>query len=52
MEMYNSKIRDSESFIFKGRITRRPSAAGNTKYAEIAVPLKYLSNFWNTLGGL
>ena len=22
---------------------------GNTEYIEIAVPLKYLSNFWGTL---
>ena len=25
-------------------------AAGNTKDVEITVPLKYLSNFWRTLG--
>ena len=40
------KIADSESFIFKARIAERTPAAGNTADVEIAVPLKYLSNFW------
>ena len=30
------------------KITGNTSAAGNTKDVEIAVPLKYLSNFWRT----
>ena len=45
----NDNITDSESFKFKERITGRTPAAGNTKDAEIAVPLKYSSNFWMTL---
>ena len=30
-------------------MTGKNTAAGNTKDVEIAVPLKYLSNFWRTL---
>ena len=30
------------------KITGKTPAAGNTKDIEIAVPLKYLSNFWRT----
>ena len=45
----NDKITDSESFKFKGRITRRTSDASNTKDFEITVSLKYLINFWRTL---
>ena len=41
----NSAIRDSESFKFKVRITERNPNDGNTKDIEIAVSLKYLSNF-------
>ena len=41
----NATITDSESFKFKARITGRFPVAGNTKNVEIAVPLKYLSNF-------
>ena len=40
--------RYSESFKVKVRIIGRGLAAGNTKDVEIAVPLKYLSNFWRT----
>ena len=40
--------RYSESFKVKVRIIGRGLAAGNTKDVEIAVPLKYLSNFWET----
>ena len=42
-------ITDSDSFKFKSRIKRTISAAGDTKNAEITVPLKYLSNFWRIL---
>ena len=31
------------------KITGKTPAAGNTKYVEIIVPLKYLSNFWRIL---
>ena len=48
-EADNAAIADSESFIFKGKITRKNPDNGNTKDVEIAVPLKYLSNFWRTL---
>ena len=41
----NDNITQSESFKFKIKITGKTSAAGNTKDLEIAVPLKYLSNF-------
>ena len=40
---------NSELFKSKVRITGSTPAAGNTKDVEIAVPLKYLSNFWRTL---
>ena len=42
-------ITDSKSFKSKTRITGRRPADCNTKDVEIAVPLKYLSNFWRTL---
>ena len=45
----NNNITQSESFKFKIKITGKTPAAGNTKDVEIAVPLKYLSNFWRTL---
>ena len=41
----NDNITQSKSFKFKIKITGKTSAAGNTKDLEIAVPLKYLSNF-------
>ena len=44
----SDNITDSESIIFVARITRRTHADGNRKDVEIAVPLKYLSNFWRT----
>ena len=31
------------------KIIGKTPAAGNTKNVEIAVPLRYLSNFWRTL---
>ena len=53
----NDNIADSESLRFKSRITLllviprvlNTTAASNTKGVEIAVPFKYLSNFWRTL---
>ena len=45
----NDNIVNSESFKFKLNIARKTPDAGNTKSAKIAVPLKYLSNFWRTL---
>ena len=45
----NSTITNSESFKSKLRETGTTPPAGNTKDAEIAVALKYLSNFWSTL---
>ena len=40
---------DSKSFKSRVEITGSTPADGNTKNAEIIVPLKYLSNFWRTL---
>ena len=45
----NDSIIQSESFKYKAKITGKTPAAGNTKNVEIAVPLKYLNNFWRTL---
>ena len=45
----NDNITQSESFKSKIKITGKTPADGNTKNVEIAVPLKYLSNFWRTL---
>ena len=39
-------ITESESFKYKIKITGKIPAAGNTKDVKIAVPWKYLSNFW------
>ena len=39
----------TDSFKFKAKITGQTGNDG-TKYVEIMVPLKYLSNFWRTLG--
>ena len=44
----NDNITRSESFKYKIKITGK-TAVGNTKDVEIALPLKYLSNFWRTL---
>ena len=40
---------NSELFKSKIKITEKIAAAGNTKDVEIAVPLKYLRDFWKTL---
>ena len=45
----NNNLADSESFIFKVKITGKAPANDNEKGVEIMVPLKYLSNFWRTL---
>ena len=45
----NDNITRSESFKYNIKITGKTPGAGNTKDVEIAVPLKYLSNFWGTL---
>ena len=42
-------IAESESFRKRIKITGKIPADGNTKDVKIAVPLKYLSNFWRTL---
>ena len=44
-----NNIADSKSFKFKVKITGKTPNNGNTKYAEIIIPLKYLSNLWRTL---
>ena len=48
-EPNNNNLIDSESFISKIKITGSNPADGNTKDLEIAVPLKYLSNFQRIL---
>ena len=45
----NDNTANSESFKSKVRITGKTSNNGNTKDAEIIVPLKYLSNFSRAL---
>ena len=44
----NDILTDSESFKSKIKITGNTPPDGNTKDVEIMVPLKYLSNFWQT----
>ena len=46
----NYSIKDSKSFDFKTSITGKLEGVNTTKDVEIVVPLKYLSNFWRTLG--
>ena len=41
----NDNLARSESFKYKVKITGKTPNNGNTKYFEIIVPLKYLSNF-------
>ena len=45
----DTAIINSESFKSKVTVTGSTPATGNTKGVEIAVPLKYSSNFWRTL---
>ena len=47
-EADNGPIKDSESFKPKKKIMGNIPADDNTKDVEITVPLKYLSNFWET----
>ena len=44
----NDNIIESETFKCKIKVRGKTPAAGNTKDVKIAVPLKYLSNFWRT----
>ena len=48
-DVTDNNLADPESFKYKIKITGNRPADGNTKDAEIIVPLKYLSNFWRTL---
>ena len=48
-ESDDDDITDCASFKFKSRNIEKTPADGNTKDVEIAVPLKYLSNFWGNL---
>ena len=45
----NDNIVQSESFKYKFKIAGKTPVAGNTKDANIAVPLKYVSNIWRIL---
>ena len=45
----NGTITESKWFKYKIKITGKTPATGNTKDVKIAVPLKYLSNFWRTV---
>ena len=46
----NDILTNSESFKFKMKVTGKTPAAGNKIEVKIAALLKYLSNFWRTLG--
>ena len=45
----NDNVTKYKSFISKTKITGKTPDNGNTKDVKVAVPLKYLSNFWRTL---
>ena len=45
----NYSIKDSKSFDYKTNITIKLAGIDTTKNVEIALPSKYLSNFWRTL---
>ena len=45
----SDNIVHSESFKFKINITGETPADGNSKDVQLAVPLKYLRNFWRTV---
>ena len=45
----NNNVIDPDSFKLKAKITGRNFLIGNTIDVEIAVSLKYFSNFWKTL---
>ena len=46
----NDNLANSEWFKSKVKITGSTPAGSNTKDVKIAISLKYLSNFWRTLG--
>ena len=45
----NDNLEDSESFKSKIKIAGKTPKNGNKKDVEVMVPVKYLSNFWQTL---
>ena len=45
----NDNIIQSESFKYTNKTAWRTPTTGNTKNVKIAIPFKYLSNFWRTL---
>ena len=45
----NVYTKNSSSLKYKSSISERPAAHGVLKNGKIAVPLKYLSNFWRSL---
>ena len=45
----NNSIRNSKSFDYKAKIVGSLAAGELEKYVEIAIPLKYLGNFWRSL---
>ena len=45
----NDNMKQLQSFKYKIKITGKTPAGSNKKNVKIAVPLKYLSNFWTTL---
>ena len=45
----NDTFTDSKSFRSMVKITGKPPDDSNAKDVELAVPLKYLNNFWRTL---
>ena len=48
-ENNNLIVDNSSSFKYKSNIIGNPSQAGRRNNVEIAVPLKYLCNFWRSL---
>ena len=45
----NDNIKESESFKFKIKLTRKTPVAGNREDFKVVVPLKYLNDFWRSL---
>ena len=45
----NYFIKDSKSFDYKISITGKSEGSNTEKEVEIAIPLKYLNNFWRAL---
>ena len=43
-------VNATDSFNFKAKITGKTNDDGDKENVEIMVSLKYLSNFWRTLG--